>query len=54
MSRLWALVGFWGLGGGGLGWLLIFRVGTMQETECPDFRFSEVGISALIMYKHIS
>ena len=45
---------FWGLGGGGVGWLLIFRVGRMQETECPDFRFSEVGISALIMYKHIS
>ena len=49
-----ALVGFWGLGGGGVGWLLIFRVGRMQERECPDFKFLEVGISALIMYKHIS
>ena len=46
-----ALVGFWGLGGGKVGLVVdLFRVGRMQETECPDFRFSEVGISALIMY----
>ena len=45
-------MGFWGLGGVGL--VVDIQGGRMQETECPDFKFLEVGISALIMYKHIS